>query len=125
MESLRPARQRQVDLVSSASLPDVEALQPGLRTAVEAAGDIAMAAFRQGGRSWEKEPGQILTETDLAVDHALKASLGELCRHTAWLSEETRDDGLRLRRSRVWVVDPIDGTRSFVAGKPEGCLGHG
>lgn len=119
MEPLRPAGQRQVDLVSDALLPDVEALQPRLRTAVEAAGDIAMAAFRQGGRSWEKEPGQILTETDLAVDRALHASLTDLCGHTAWLSEETRDDGLRLKRSRVWVVDPIDGTRSFVAGKPE------
>jgi len=119
MEPLRPAGQRQIDLVSADPLPDLGDLQPRLRAAVRAAGEIAMAAFRQGGRSWEKEPGQILTETDLAVDRALKASLGELCRHTAWLSEETRDDGLRLERSRVWVVDPIDGTRSFVAGKPE------
>ena len=119
MEPLRPARQWQVDLVSEASMPDLEALQPQLREAVLAAGEIAMAAFGQGGRSWEKSPGQILTETDLAVDGALKTSLGEVLASAAWLSEETKDDGKRLEQPRVWVVDPIDGTRSFAAGKPE------
>ncbi len=98
---------------------DLEALQPQLRQAVLDAGVIAMAAFGRGGRSWEKAPGQILTETDLAVDNALKASLGELLASAAWLSEETADDGLRLERRHVWVVDPIDGTRSFAKGLPE------
>ena len=100
-------------------MPDLARLQPLLRRAVLDAGVIAMAAFGQGGRSWEKEPGQILTETDLAVDRALKASLGEILASAAWLSEETADDGLRLERARVWVVDPIDGTRSFAKGLPE------
>ena len=98
---------------------DLVDLQTGLRRAVLDAGVIAMAAFGRGGRSWEKEPGQILTETDLAVDAALKASLGALLPQAAWLSEETADDGQRHDRRHVWVVDPIDGTRSFAAGKPE------
>jgi myo-inositol-1(or 4)-monophosphatase len=99
--------------------PDLEALQPLLRQAVLDAGVIAMAAFGRGGRSWEKAPGQVLTETDLAVDHALKASLGEVLAGAAWLSEETADDGQRHERRHVWVVDPIDGTRSFAKGLPE------
>jgi myo-inositol-1(or 4)-monophosphatase len=100
-------------------MPDLEALQPQLRRAVRDAGTIAMTAFRQGGRTWEKAPGQVLTETDLAVDKALKASLGRLLPEAAWLSEETTDDRVRLERRHVWVVDPIDGTRSFAEGKPE------
>jgi myo-inositol-1(or 4)-monophosphatase len=98
---------------------DLAGLQPPLRQAVLDAGAIAMAAFGRGGRSWEKAPGQILTETDLAVDRALKRSLGAILASAAWLSEETADDGLRLERAHVWVVDPIDGTRSFAKGLPE------
>jgi myo-inositol-1(or 4)-monophosphatase len=98
---------------------DLENLRQRLRRAVLDAGVIAMAAFGQGGRSWEKSPGQILTETDLAVDQALKASLGRALPSAAWLSEETSEDGQRHGCRHLWVVDPIDGTRSFAAGKPE------
>lgn len=106
-------------LAGTDAVPDLAALQPGLRDAVVAAGRIAMDAFGRGGRSWEKSPGQVLTETDLAVDHTLKDSLGNLLQSAAWLSEESPDDGKRLTRSHVWVVDPIDGTRSFAKGRPE------
>jgi len=61
-----------------------------------------------------------LTAADVAVDEALRAALpreGE-----GWLSEETADDPSRLERSRVWIVDPIDGTREFVMGIPEWCV---
>lgn len=64
-----------------------------------------------------------LTEADLAVDRALLEYLpmdGE-----GWLSEETGDSEDRLGRSRVWVVDPIDGTREFVEGVPEWCVSIG
>ena len=115
MEPPGPARQRQTHLVSL----DLEALQQELRRAVLEAGVIAMAAFGRGGKVWEKGPGQVLTETDLAVDDALSASLGRLLPEAAWLSEETRDDGRRHLCSHVWVVDPIDGTRSFAQGRPE------
>ena len=37
----------------------------------------------------------------------------------AWLSEEAEDDPARLDARRVWVVDPIDGTRAFIAGRPD------
>ncbi len=58
-----------------------------------------------------------VTEADLAVDEALRR---ELPRHDeGWLSEETPDDPSRLGRRRVWIVDPLDGTREFLAGVPE------
>jgi len=67
-----------------------------------------------------KEGDDPLTEADLAVDDVLRTVLprpGE-----GWLSEETADDRTRLGRERVWIVDPIDGTREFVAGVPEWCV---
>ena len=70
-----------------------------------------------------KERGDPLTEADLAVNRVLHETLpraGE-----GWLSEETADDADRLSRSRVWVVDPIDGTQEFVQGIPEWCVSIG
>jgi myo-inositol-1(or 4)-monophosphatase len=90
-----------------------------VRAAVEAAGGIALGYFRGTHRRWEKGPGQIVTEADIAVDRHLREALHSLVPEAGWLSEESVDDGSRLTRRRVWVVDPIDGTRSFAAGKPE------
>jgi len=61
-----------------------------------------------------------LTAADVAVDRVLRAELpaeGE-----GWLSEETADDRSRLECRRVWIVDPVDGTREFVMGIPEWCV---
>jgi myo-inositol-1(or 4)-monophosphatase len=88
------------------------------RAAVVEAGRIAMRWFRQPHESWEKGPGQLVTEADLAVDHFLKDALCGGGRD-GWLSEETTDDRSRLTSHRVWVVDPIDGTRSFADGVAE------
>jgi myo-inositol-1(or 4)-monophosphatase len=89
------------------------------RDAVLEAGRIAMGFFRQEHERWEKGPGQVVTEADVAIDRFLHREL--LGRHPedGWLSEETEDDRARLGRRRVWVVDPIDGTRSFAEGTPE------
>ncbi|CUU41206.1 Inositol-1-monophosphatase [Blastochloris viridis] len=68
-------------------------------------------------RSWTKGPAKSpVTEADVAVDVFLHQRLLELAPAYGWLSEETRDSTDRLTRSRVWIVDPIDGTRSFIAG---------
>ena len=90
-----------------------------LRRAVAAAGALALEHFRTGSKSWEKAPGQVVTEADLAVDNLLHDALIGARPDDGWLSEERADDGSRHRRRRVWMVDPIDGTRAFVAGKPE------
>src|SRR6266704_4119037 len=61
-----------------------------------------------------------VTEADKSVDAVLRKEL--LREGEGWLSEESVDDLTRLVASRVWVVDPLDGTREFVAGIPEFCV---
>lgn len=71
----------------------------------------------------KKAGGDPVTEADHAVDALLRNLLprdGE-----GWLSEETTDDLSRLEASRVWVVDPLDGTKEFVLGIPEWCVSIG
>ena len=87
--------------------------------AVREAGDIARRYYGGNVESWEKNPGDPVSEADLAIDTFLKEKLTAACPDYGWLSEETVDDPSRLDKSRVWIVDPIDGTRSFIAKKPE------
>ncbi len=61
-----------------------------------------------------------VTEADRAVDAVLRREL--LRAEEGWLSEESVDDLSRLEKKRVWIVDPLDGTREFVAGIPEFCV---
>ena len=90
-----------------------------LREAVAAAGDLALRHFGAGGSHWFKGPGQVVTAADLEVDRLLHVALIRAFPDDGWLSEERTDDRIRLRRRRVWVVDPIDGTRAFTDGRPE------
>jgi myo-inositol-1(or 4)-monophosphatase len=73
-------------------------------------------------RRWEKEPGHPVCEVDLAVDRMLKDRLKVLDPEAGWLSEETADNDARLGQARVWVVDPIDGTRDYLRGRPGWCV---
>jgi len=66
---------------------------------------------------WEKAPGSLVCEIDLAVDSFLKEELGQLLPSAGWLSEETADAPERLEGGLIWLVDPIDGTRDFVRGR--------
>lgn len=86
--------------------------------AVRAAGALARSRF--GGPLDVRQKGSQgpVTDVDLAVDRLLHAELGGARPDYGWLSEETAEDGSRLTRARSWVVDPIDGTRAFVAGRP-------
>jgi myo-inositol-1(or 4)-monophosphatase len=95
-----------------------DALARSVAVAAEEAAAYAMARFGREIERWEKSPGQLVCEVDLAVDAMLKARLGGLIPDAGWLSEETRDDARRLDCARVWVVDPIDGTRDFLRGRP-------
>lgn len=89
------------------------------RTAAREAGAAVMKWFGSDLEVRHKSPGQPLTAADLEADRLLHDRL--LADHHAygWLSEETVDGPDRLERDRVWIVDPIDGTRSFIAGRPE------
>lgn len=88
-------------------------------SAAREAGEVAMRYFRGDFASWEKGPGQIVTDADIEIDALLKERLLKARPGDGWLSEETEDDPVRLGHRRVWVVDPIDGTRSFNEGTPE------
>jgi len=70
-----------------------------------------------------KQGDDPVTEADLRVNEALLECLPQ--EGEGWLSEETVDDPRRLERERVWVVDPLDGTREFVKGIPEWCVSIG
>lgn len=86
--------------------------------AARAAGDIALHHKRRGLDVEDKPDGAgPVTQADFAVDRALRESLTTARPDYAWLSEETEDHPARLGVSRVFVVDPIDGTRSFINGE--------
>jgi myo-inositol-1(or 4)-monophosphatase len=89
------------------------------------AGQLAMRRWRGDFVQWDKSPGNPVSEVDLAVNVFLRERLAVLDPEAGWLSEETADDAERLLRSRVWVVDPIDGTRDFVRGRPGWCVSIG
>jgi myo-inositol-1(or 4)-monophosphatase len=88
--------------------------------AAKGAGVIARRHFRAGGRVWDKGGGQgPVTEADLAVDAFLRDRLTAARPGWGWLSEESTAlaDPARLAAETVFVIDPIDGTRAFAAGK--------
>jgi myo-inositol-1(or 4)-monophosphatase len=81
----------------------------------------ALKAFTPGKiASALKDGGDPVTEADVLLDKLLKDIL--LQDGEGWLSEETKDDQSRLDKDRVWIVDPIDGTREFIQGIPEWCI---
>ncbi len=81
-------------------------------------GACAMKWFADPGEITEKSPGNPVTRADLETDALLRNILCAARPDYGWLSEESRDDGSRLSARRSFVVDPIDGTRAFIAGKP-------
>lgn len=93
--------------------------------AVREAGTAIMRRFGQDHVVTEKSPGQPLTEADLDANRILHKMLAGGRPEYGWLSEESRDRPDRLERRRVWIVDPIDGTRSFIAGLPEFAISVG
>jgi myo-inositol-1(or 4)-monophosphatase len=85
---------------------------------------VVFSRFTPGAIETEFKAGHDpVTEADRAVDRVLRESL--LRDGEGWLSEESVDDYSRLGRQRVWVVDPLDGTREFVQGLPEFCVSIG
>jgi myo-inositol-1(or 4)-monophosphatase len=92
-----------------------------LHAAVREAGLLARSLF-QKVKGWTKSDGSPVTEADLAVDKLLKARLHDVRPDYGWLSEETPDSVDRLAKSKVWIVDPIDGTRAFANGGDEWCV---
>jgi myo-inositol-1(or 4)-monophosphatase len=90
-----------------------------LERAVREAGALALSKFGSPMRNWTKGQNSPVSEADIAVDHLLHERLMGATPQYGWLSEESADDPGRLAAPRVWVVDPIDGTRGFIAGRPD------
>jgi myo-inositol-1(or 4)-monophosphatase len=84
-----------------------------LLTSLRAAGKLAMGFHGKNPKRWNKPDGTIVTEADIAVDTYLKTTIGQARPNDGWLSEETKDTPDRLSKTRLWIADPIDGTRAF------------
>ena len=85
--------------------------------AARAAGGIALRYWQANPKVWDKPGLGPVTEADLAVNDMLAARLQSARPDYGWLSEETPDDPVRLECERVFILDPIDGTRAFIAGE--------
>lgn len=87
-------------------------------TEVAAAGKLALRYWRQEPKQWDKggDHGPV-SEADLAVNDRLKAAFTAARPGYGWLSEETPDGEARLGHERLFIIDPIDGTRAFLAGE--------
>jgi myo-inositol-1(or 4)-monophosphatase len=88
-----------------------------LRSSAVTAGIIASGYFRRDLKHWTKEHNSPVSEADIVLDKFLHSALTTARPDYGWLSEETADNAERLGKSRVFVVDPIDGTRGFIRGE--------
>lgn len=86
---------------------------------IRIAGDAAYHIQQNGFTTMKKENNDLLTEADITANAIIKSSLLNAFPEDGWLSEETVDDPKRLQMSRVWIVDPIDGTIEFTKQLPE------
>jgi myo-inositol-1(or 4)-monophosphatase len=87
--------------------------------AARAAGAILHRYYSVGTEHWEKSHDNPVTHADLESDRAIAERLRRAFPNDGLLSEETVDDSSRLRRERVWIVDPMDGTKEFTRKIPE------
>jgi myo-inositol-1(or 4)-monophosphatase len=90
-----------------------------LNTVVREAGALALSMFGTSVKTWTKGQGSPVTAADIAANDLLHDRLMSVAPGIAWLSEESTDDPARCAARRVWVVDPIDGTRAYMAGRTD------
>ena len=93
-----------------------------LREAVQEAGALALSLFRTELKNWTKGASSPVSEADIAVNDLLEQRLRSATPDYGWLSEESVDDDERLGKRLVWIVDPIDGTRGYLAGREDWCV---
>lgn len=91
--------------------------------AARQAGNVALGYFRQSPEVWWKNEGRSpVSAADFAANEILETLLRAARPDYGWLSEESDDDAGRLERETLFVVDPIDGTRAFIAGQDTWCV---
>jgi myo-inositol-1(or 4)-monophosphatase len=87
--------------------------------AAQAAGQAIRALYGQSSLTSQKGETGLVTEADLASNARIYTILTQAFPDDGWLSEETADSPARLQKSRVWIIDPLDGTWEFATGVPE------
>jgi myo-inositol-1(or 4)-monophosphatase len=99
-------------------VPDVVDDLALLTSAARDAGEIALRFWKHKPKVWDKGDDGPVTEADIAVNDMLAQTLQAARPDYGWLSEETPDNANRQSARRVFIIDPIDGTRAFIAGEP-------
>jgi myo-inositol-1(or 4)-monophosphatase len=103
--------------------PDRLARDTALLTeTVREAGALALSLFRTELKNWTKGASSPVSEADIAVNDLIEKRLRSATPDYGWLSEESADDEARLEKRMVWIVDPIDGTRGYLAGREDWCV---
>ena len=103
---------------ASSVIDDADLLQATVREA----GALALSLFRTDLKNWIKGASSPVSEADIAVNDLLERKLRSATPDYGWLSEESADDERRLGKRLVWIVDPIDGTRGYLAGREDWCV---
>jgi myo-inositol-1(or 4)-monophosphatase len=93
-----------------------------LTDTVREAGALALSLFRTELKNWIKGTSSPVSEADIAVNELIANRLRSATPGYGWLSEESVDDEGRLGKHMVWIVDPIDGTRAYLAGREDWCV---
>jgi len=93
-----------------------------LADTVREAGALALSLFRTELKNWTKGASSPVSEADIAVNDLIEQRLRSATPDYGWLSEESADDETRLARQLAWIVDPIDGTRGYLAGREDWCV---
>jgi myo-inositol-1(or 4)-monophosphatase len=93
-----------------------------LTETVREAGALAKSLFRTELKNWIKGKSSPVSEADIAVNDLLEQRLRAATPDYGWLSEESADDETRLGKKLTWIVDPIDGTRAYLAGRNDWCV---
>jgi myo-inositol-1(or 4)-monophosphatase len=93
-----------------------------LADAVREAGALACSMFRTELKNWTKGASSPVSEADIATNDLLEKRLRSATPDYGWLSEESADDNSRLGKKLTWIVDPIDGTRAYLAGREDWCV---
>ncbi len=108
------------DADSDSSDTDILTRDAALLAAVtREAGGLALRMFRTELKTWTKGASSPVSEADIAVNELIETRLRSATPDYGWLSEESVDDESRIGKPVVWIVDPIDGTRAYLAGQQD------
>ena len=109
-------------LDASAPDPGLDADLALISEVAREAGALSLHWLKKGARRWDKSPNNPVTEADIACNDLIAKRLRPARPDYGWLSEETRDNAEDRSQKRVFVIDPIDGTKAFVNGETGFCV---